>query len=302
MSKHRIVASLAALALAVAGVFVTAPSAGASPVPSRAWWQPAPYTYYLSLGDSLGFGYSAANMATFEAALAEGTAAGAAAAEAFQGYTQQVAARLPGSVTDVVDLSCPGETTSTMLDGTCAANAFYPDWPYGTKAQINVAADYLTEHASERGVITLSIGADDVLSAIDKAPLCLTNPTCPELKSAMQTANDNLKMILRDLRQVAPKATIVVLTPYNPFGKAYPASNIAAFAFNITIGWTALLNGARVADAFWPINVQHATTFDCGSLVYYCTNPNIQDPYPADVHPTSAGYGIIADAIMKSIG
>jgi lysophospholipase L1-like esterase len=301
MSKHRIVASLTALALAVTGVFVTAPSAGASPAPSRSWWQPAPYTYYLSLGDSLGFGFSDANLATFEAYVTDtdgvtDTSVDAAAASAFQGYTQLVAASLPKSVKDVENFSCPGETTSTMLYGDCAATAFYPGWPSGTEAQIDPATAYLAEHTSQRGVITLSIGADDVLDAID-AGQCLTDPTCPALQSAMQTANNNLKTILRDLRNAAPKATIVVLTPYNPFGKAYPVSNIAAVTFNMMIGWTALLNGARVADAFWPINVQHATTFDCGSLVYYCT-----DPVNSDVHPTHDGYGVIAGAIMKSIG
>jgi lysophospholipase L1-like esterase len=299
MSKHRIVASLAALALAVTGVFVTAPSAGASPAPSWSWWQPAPYTYYLSLGDSLGFGYSEANLATFEADVTDpdgvtDTSVDAAVASAFQGYTQVVAASL--GVTDVENFSCPGETTSTMLEGPCPANT-YPGWPYGTTAQIDAATDYLAQHQGERGVISLSIGADDVLGTIEPGSTCLTNPTCPELQSAMQTANNNLKTILRDLRNAAPKATIVVLTPYNPFGKAYPVSNIAAVTFNMMIGWTALLNGARVADAFWPINVQHATTFDCGSLVYYCT-----DPANLDVHPTDPGYGVIAGAIMKSIG
>jgi lysophospholipase L1-like esterase len=120
----------------------------------------------------------------------------------------------------------------------------------------------------------------------------------------MHTANNNLKTILRDLRNAAPKATIVVLTPYNPYGKAYPVSNIAAVTFNMMIGWTALLNGARVADAFWPINVKNATTFDCGSLVYYCANVSAHpdDMYPDDVHPTDDGYGVIAVAIVKSIG
>jgi lysophospholipase L1-like esterase len=294
MRRHRIVATLAALALSVAGLAVTAPSAGASPAPSRGWWQPAPYTYYLSLGDSLGFGYSEANFGKFTTAVSNDTPADDAAAAAFQGYTQMVAQRLPKSVKDVANLSCPGETTSTMLAGGCPANSFYPHW---LTPQITSATDYLAKHEGQRGVITLSIGADDVLDAIDAAPLCMTDPTCDKLQSAIQTANNNLKTILNDLRQVAPKATIVVLTPYNPFGKAKPVSNIAAVTLNMTIGWTALLNGARVADAFWPINVQHAATYDCGSLVYYCANPA-----NTDVHPTAAGYGVIADAIMKSIG
>lgn len=287
MRRFRLGVVLSAIALA--GAAVAAPPAAAA---APNWGQPAPYTYYLSLGDSLGFGYSAQNFQQF---MGDGNI------DDFAGYTQQVAAYLQLSPPAVMNMSCPMETTATMINGPCPAAGQIEaitgqTWPFDP--QLGAAQTFLAGHRLDRGVITLSIGANDLFTAVDANPSCLTNPGCPQLKTAITTVRTNLTQILRTLRQAAPRATIVVLTPYNPFGHAVPMSNLAAIAFNLTVGMTALFNSARVADAFGPINAQYPKTFDCGYLVFYCAGPAV-DP---DIHPTATGYGVIATAFEKAIG
>ncbi|MBN9609300.1 MAG: hypothetical protein J0I11_08275 [Actinobacteria bacterium] len=291
-------AATIALSAAVIATVVVAPAASATSVaptaavatvaPAPDWVRSAPnYRYYLSLGDSLGFGYSAANLAKFETDHNPAD---------FAGYTQILAAdlHLTGSTTN---LSCPGESTLTMLGvggKTCpAANSGYGTWPYSGSQMAAATAFLKSRPWWDRGLITLSIGANDVLPI---AATCLTNPSCPDLAPALKTMRNNLSTILGKLRSAAPFATIVVLAPYNPFGHAYPASNIPAAAVDLSIAAVALLHFDPVADAFVPINVNNASTFDCGNLVYFCTSPA-----NFDVHPTGAGYAVIANAFEAAL-
>lgn len=302
-ASTRLGMTVTAVVALVAAVLV-APTATAAPVTEQnryqSWGSPG-YQYYLSLGDSLGFGYSDANLVRAEAILT-GHGTIEAALDAFAGYTQDVSDYLAISG-PTTNLSCPGETTTSMIHGPCPAAAvvapFGQSWPYGTTPQLTAATKVLRTHRWERGLITLSIGSDDLLGIVDNpfTANCLTNPTCPEIGAALKTVRMNLATILRTLHRAAPLATIVVLAPYNPFGHADPISNLAAVALDLTLAITDLLNGARTADAFVPINVQNATTFDCGSLVYYCTSPS-----NTDVHPTPAGYRVIAGAFEKVLG
>ncbi|MEO7124636.1 MAG: SGNH/GDSL hydrolase family protein [Nakamurella sp.] len=312
-SKFSAIAVLALVAplAAVPSASAATPAPATSPAPSwGGWWHPAPYKYLLSLGDSLGFGYSDANVAAYSSSSSPDISI-------FKGYADELASDsiLAGS-TGTTNFACPGETTTSMIDGGCPwlvgplpavvpAGATLP-LPLHNEhnvatPQLAAATGFLADHQAERGVITLSIGSNDALNMLTKAPSCATDPTCAALKSMLKTVHNNLTTILSDLRHAAPKATIVVLTPYNPLAHMVPASNIAAVALDATIGLTALLNGARVADAFGPINVQHATNFDCENLIYFCSsNPN--SPFATDIHPTEAGYGVIEKAFEKVLG
>ncbi len=307
MRLSRIAGLSSAAAIAVSAAVITtavvAPAASATSVapaaavaavaPAPDWVRSVPsYQYYLSLGDSLGFGYSAANLVAFEQNHNPAD---------FAGYTQILAAdlHLTGSTTN---LSCPGESTTTMLGiggHTCpAAASGLGTWPY-SGSQLAAATAFLKSRPWwDRGLITLSIGANDVLPIVGG---CLTNPSCPALAPVLKTMRNNLSTILGRLRSAAPFATIVVLLPYNPFGHAYPASNIPAVAFDLSIAAVALVHFAAVADAFVPINVRNASTFDCGHLVYFCTSATPTDAYPTDIHPTDAGYAVIANAFEDAL-
>lgn len=295
--SRRVGLSVAAIAALVATVVVS-PAASAAPAPGQVRSQPAgstSYQYYLSLGDSLGFGYSQANFEKFTQNRNPAD---------FAGYTQDLAGDLHLSAA-TTNYSCPEETTTTMIYGPCPAAALIEKvtgepWPYDP--QLGAATTFLAHHAGQRGLITVSVGSNNLLDAIGSAPTCLTNPTCPEIGQVLKTVGTNLTTIVRTLHRAAPRATIALLAPYNPYGHAQPVSNLAVVALDFTIAVVGLFNGARVADAFGPINVAQATTFDCGNLVYYCgplqTVPE-SDHFPGDIHPTDAGYGVIAQAFEK---
>jgi len=288
-SRFAIVGS--ALVAAITLTAIAAPSAAATPAvqPTVGMAKPA---YYLSLGDSLAFGYSDVN------ALAFAATAPSFDVTTFSGYTQALATSLGVQATN---FSCPEETTTTMIHGQCqgmidaqqvAAAAGIPlpasdfqHTPY-TGPQLAAATAFLSHYRWwQRGIVTVSIGSDDVLPV---AGACLGSVSCPALGPALKAMRTNLSTILTSLRRAAPLATIVVLAPYNPFGFAYPVSNVLALEVDLSIAGVALAHLDPVADAFTPINVTDADQH-CTYVYYGCHGS-------ADIHPTDAGYAVIAQA------
>lgn len=265
-----------ALATAVAGALITTllavPAAGAAPGRASYHAQPA---YYLSLGDSLAFGYSDANYAKF---LVDGDPAD------FHGYTEDLSA---GWGIPAVTLSCPGETTTSMISTPCSL-------PAASAPQLTAAVGYLTSHrlTFRRGIITLSIGSDDVLPI---AKLCATDLQCPALQPALKTLRGNLSTILSTLRRAAPFATIVVLAPYNPYGFANPISNLLAIQVDLSIAAVSVLHLDPVADGFTPINITLVGEH-CALIYYGCAQ---YGTLADDIHPTEAGYAVLAEAFEK---
>lgn len=258
-------------------VTVTTPVADAATAAPEPVGSTAP-AYYLSLGDSLGFGYSDAKLAAFgtNGQLSD-----------FVGYTDDLAAYLGVAATN---LSCPGETSSTMINGGCPWTlAGAPLHSSYRGAQLAAATTFLVQHRLQRGFITVSIGSNDVLPVAQE---CLTDPTCSALTPVLTTMRGNLSTTLNFLRRAAPLATIAVLAPYNPFGFAYPQSNIAAGEFDLSIAGVTVLHLDRVADAFVPINLRYQPS-GCSPLLYFCLGTS------SDVHPTDAGYAVIAQSFEK---
>ena len=101
----------------------------------------APPTYYLALGDSLSQGV-------------QPDAAGASV-ETRYGYADQLYAALrPGHPTlELVKLGCPGETTSTMING---GICHYPDG-----SQLKAAVAFLHAYRGRVLLVTIDIGAND---------------------------------------------------------------------------------------------------------------------------------------------
>ena len=277
MIRLRVAAVLASL-LVTGGVFAASPVEAGTPalgsaVPAVAG---AP-VYYLSLGDSLGYGYQAAKVATATGAASFNT-----------GYTDDLAKLLAvtGHRRTTVNYSCPGETSSTFISGGCP-------WALGGRplhdpymgSQLDAARSFLQAHQGQVPLITLSIGANDVLSDLTSCQASVSS--CP-LLTHLATLHTNLDSVLTQLRGLAPTARIVVLSLYNPFAKAVPSSAVLALAVDATIDATALSHGARVADAYVPFNVLPWPGL-C-QLTYYCST--------GDIHPTDRGYSEIAAAFF----
>jgi lysophospholipase L1-like esterase len=303
---RRTVVVLVAVVTVAAGVFGASPAGAASPIlppgdASRALSAGAASQsplvasvvtpanastsgYYLSLGDSLGYGYQKVKFDQF----VQDPGLGAALFDT--GYSNDLAnlLTLTGRRLTLTNYSCPGETSTSMINGGCpwtSGGGPLHD-PY-SGPQLAAAVTFLAAHHGQVPLITLSIGANDVLPDL---PNCLgAVASCP-LPSHLATLHSNLATILATLHAAAPGSRIVVLSLYNPFAKAFPSSAALTLLLDGTIVATASVAGARVADSYFAFNVFPWPGL-C-ALTYYCSN--------GDIHATDAGYRVIAESFFAA--
>jgi lysophospholipase L1-like esterase len=184
----------ALLALALLAVVALAPSATVRS--ARADDNNAIH-YYLSLGDSLAVGQ-------------QPLGAGGQDVETNEGYPDQLYAMLhAGDPTlELVKLGCGGESTQSMIVGSvdpsvgssCGPPAFYLH-RYPHKTQLAEAVNFLHAHRGHVSLVTIDIGADDLLAG-----------------GGVAAIQNNLPLILTSLRDAAgPDVPIVGMTYYDPF-------------------------------------------------------------------------------------
>ncbi len=255
---------------------------------------------YLALGDSISSGFQG-GVARYD-----------------DGYVRIVADALQTKgVTVRKNLSCPGETTTTMIKGGASSiNGGIACTQFtGATSQLAAAVDYLATHDVK--VITLSIGGNDLTGCVDQDMAVDTG--C--ITTGLGTVGKNLTYILARLRLAEPNATIVVLNYYDPYlaywltgskGKALAvasvpligslngviaASSVAtlskvanvAGAFKTT-AWTPLVKVALGSKTVWaPTNV----AMICRHTWMCQKNDN---------HPQDTGYALIADAVLAKLG
>jgi len=261
---------LSLLAMLVAGL-IAAPAAPAS---SQA-------AYYLSLGDSLAQGFQPVG-----GPLKSGNAP--------PGYNHGYADELFKLTRDryrqlrEVKLGCGGETTTTLrFGGTC-------EYPQGS--QLATAVAFLEEHGDEVALVTIDIGANDVLGG-GGIPEIAAN--LPAILSALQNA-------------AAPGVQIVGMNYYDPFLPIvwFQTQDLGALQAEVAsiVGFNDFLEGiyqtfgievADVESAFsltdatvesngLPLNVQRGC-----QLTWMCE--------VGDIHPNSDGYAVIAGAFAEVI-
>jgi lysophospholipase L1-like esterase len=273
-------ARLAVLLAAIAAL-LSAEAASGAPVPVP---QP-PGQYLLGLGDSLTFGYQPWRF-VFDAS------------SFHTGFVDDLGTYLsvlrPGI--EVVNEGCPGETTTSFIEGGCTYHRFLPlheDYPAGVP-QLDQALAFLRAHPGEVSPIVVSIGANDVN---DLAGDCNRDIPCVSaaLPGLLAQVRANLETILGALDAAAPSATVILLEYYDPYAAADPRSVDAVLALNATIADAARAHGDLTADAFTPFNVTPpqpdrlcALTFACGLL--------------PDIHPTDDGYLVIATRMYVAAG
>lgn len=241
-----VVAAATALCAAAVGTAAAAATANAPTTTSAHSALPS-YAYYLALGDSLAAGYQP------NATTGVGYLSG-------RGYADDLAyaLRAVNHHLDYVNLGCPGETTTSMLDGGCP-------WPERYTTQIGAATAFLAKHRDAKILVTLDIGANDIDSCASSTGI---DVTC--LTKGIATLGSNLPVILKDLRAAAgPRVTIVGMNYYDPFlaywltgttGQAIATASVAlAGAFNGVIGADYLFAGVPVADV--------SSAFDTSALL-----------------------------------
>ncbi len=234
--------------------------------------------WYLALGDSLAAGFQPTG-----------------GDQKTRGYAgpvlEGVRKTQPG--TQLTNLGCSGETTTSMLRGGLCR---YPEG-----SQIAAAVAFLKANAATTRLITVDMGANNVLRCARPA----LDQTCAT--STTTTVAKELATILGQIRAAAPTVPIVVLTYYNPLLAAWltgpegqttaTQSQVLLGGLNAEITKAAKVVKAKVAD----VAGAFATTDASGSpqptnvkricdWTWMCSRN--------DIHANDAGYAAMAAAVL----
>jgi len=281
-----------AIAAVAALAAVTACSGSATPHSASAK-APEP-TYYLALGDSLSQGV-------------QPDAAGRNV-ETPYGYPDQVYAALRPShpTLKLLKLGCPGETTSTMINGGICH--------YQGGSQLQAAVAFLHAHRGRVLLVTIDIGAND-------PEHCGGQPSLAQLASCAVTgipaAVTHLTTIMARLKAAAgPGVRIVGMNYYLPAlaewrdGQpghlvAWAAERLAA-TYNDMLDRAYTKSGARVANVFGAFDTadfaEQGTTPRNVALLCQWTWACAAPPRGPNQHANQAGYQVIARAFLQASG
>jgi lysophospholipase L1-like esterase len=285
-------AGILCLSLAIGAATLTACSGPAAPHPAAVRAPEA--TYYLALGDSLSQGV-------------QPNAAGVSV-KTPDGYADLVYAALrPGHPgLRLVKLGCPGETTSTMMDGGICA--------YHGGSQLAAAVAFLHAHRGRVLLVTIDIGAND-------PEHCGGLPSLAQLASCavrgVPAAVSHLTVIMARLTAAAPGVRIVGMNYYLPalaeWRNGWSGRLVAKAAERLAAAYNAMLarvytgSGAKVADVFGafetsdfaagPQNIPRNVTRLC-QWTWACADP----PRGPNQHANQAGYQVIARTFLRAAG
>jgi lysophospholipase L1-like esterase len=295
--------------VAVLGVLAFTASAGAATVGNT----------YLALGDSLAYGYHAAQFKS------ELESKGYVEPETFdEGYVNDFGAalKLVNPKLKLIDDGCPGETTETFIKGSgitgyCAGGPTGTPFPYAFlhhsyspyTSQLADALAILKETPNV-SPITLDIGANDVLQFLGSKCGFPATFTCSpaEIEAEFGHIAANVYSILAQLHGAAPKAQIVLIGLYNPYPTVLPApgGDKTTAALNEALAKVASsVPDTSFANPEPPFNPSILTgapettdlpticafTAMCPGGTFNPTSPN------ADIHPTTLGYGVMAGVL-----
>ena len=283
-----------AIAAVTALAAVTACSGSVTSAGPHAPASQAPPTYYLALGDSLSQGV-------------QPDAAGASV-ETRYGYADQLYAALrPGHPTlELVKLGCPGETTSTMING---GICHYPDG-----SQLKAAVAVLHAYRGRVLLVTIDIGAND-------PEHCGSQTSLSQLASCATTgipaAVTHLTTIMAALKAAAgPGVRIVGMNYYLPalaeWRDGLPGHVVAWAAERLAATYNDLLDrayatyGARVANVFGAFDTadftEQGTTPRNVALLCQWTWACAAPPRGPNQHANQAGYQVMARALLQASG
>jgi lysophospholipase L1-like esterase len=296
-------------AVAALGALALSPVAGATQVGGT----------YLALGDSLAYGYHAAQFKS------ELESKGFVEPATFdKGYVDDFGAALKfaNHKLQIINDGCPGETTETFINGSgvpgyCAGGPtgspfpyvflHHPYTPYTSQLADALAILKETPNVSP---ITLDIGANDVLQFLGAKCGFPTTFTCSpaEVEAEFGHIASNVYSILAQLHAAAPKAQIVLVGLYNPYPTVLPApgGDKTTAALNTALAGVAaavpdtsfanpepLFNPSIVTGKPETTDLRTICAFTamCPGGTYNPTSPN------ADIHPTTLGYAVMAGVV-----
>lgn len=232
---------------------------------------------------------------------------------ATSGYTAVVA---NATHLKLENFGCGGATTTSILESNgCIAPAASNAVTYPAESQTAAALAFIENHKANIGLITVSIGGNDVtMCAAAPNPLAC-------LVSAVSTIRTNVTTLASELRKAAgPKVPLLGLTYPDvilglwvyPLGKSNQTlSSLSVTAFKTFVNPTLaaayehvggrLVDITKATDAYAPLsqtvtvapygNIPVAVAHVC-ELTWYCALGNI--------HANSAGYTFIGNQIVAA--
>jgi lysophospholipase L1-like esterase len=214
-------------------------------------------------------------------ALGDSLAANVGVANARDGYVSRFHNQLElrdGADYGLRNFGVSGETTGTLIRG----------------GQLDAAVAFMEDNAV--AYVTVDIGANNLLGHLgsDACSESLDDPDCQSrLEATFDSYGPDMEVILGEIREAAPDATILFLTAYNPFslglGTALEGATDAALAdFNAIASAVATDVGVLVADGFEPMRLTTAAT------------THMLDAAP-DIHPVAIGFDILAGALLDAL-
>jgi lysophospholipase L1-like esterase len=259
--------------------------------------------YYVSLGDSYATGFqpSVVHQAT-------GTRNGFA-------YQVPALAKRRGYRFKLVNFGCGGETTVSLLERTAPCAGPGPGGvDYAGSTQIAAAERFLRKHRGRVGLITVSIGGNDVTR-------CVRDPNvAPCVAAGIESVKKNVTLIAERLRAAAGRKVPIVGTTYpdvllglwvgpnpsqdlaklsvvafknllNPALKqAYAAANGRFADVTAATGAYGSLDETATIAAYGTIPLPVAKACEYS---YYCEF--------RDIHARTSGYRVIAQLIVKAL-
>jgi lysophospholipase L1-like esterase len=268
-----------------------------------------PTTYYVSIGDSYAAGYRP-----------NGNGPGSTSVDAFV-YQLQDRLQTRRSGWSTVNFACSGETAYAMtFERGCEPGAGAPGGAsYPNDPQSVAAADFISAHRDQIGLVTVAMGGNDVLRCLDESNAARAQ-RCAEVEVPRVVLS--LDFVLSRIRGVVRQGVPIVGISYiNVFaadrmagdadGERRAEFSTAMFEnyLNPALQETYSKYGASFVDTNALTGSDLPTTDkvdlpDRGTvtasiggiceLSYYCTQ---RDP-----HPNRAGHALIADEIERLSG
>jgi lysophospholipase L1-like esterase len=251
---------------------------------------------YLALGDSVAFGYRPTSVTPL---------AGYLHPASFTGYPEDLAKTLG---LHLVNASCPGETTASMIDPAAPSNGcensvqggpgyrgFAPLHVGFSGSQLSFAVHYLERHPGTT-LVTIDIGANDIF-------LCqqTTADQCAgaDFARVRATISRNLATILSAVRNQAHYRHALVVLTYYALSYDDNASVTQTRDLNAALTGPAARYGARIADGYVAFRV--ASVRSGGDTC--AAGLRIKQPAGGcDLHPTAVGQRVLAMAVQRALG
>jgi lysophospholipase L1-like esterase len=245
---------------------------------------------YLALGDSVPFGFRGGLSLEYRDPTN------------FVGYPELIA---EDRGFDVVNASCPGETTASFLDTTAQSNGCTNSLnsPLGYRANFPLHVHYDSLQQSQLefavetlkrtpdvGLVTLQIGANDGFLCQQTTPDRCAAPA--ELQAVAQTVQTNVDQILSTLRDDGGYDGQIVVVTYYALDNS-PATAASMILLNEALSRAAQAHDATVADGFGAFQ-SAAAPFGGDPVAAGLVLPH-------DVHPSERGQRLLAQAVEKVV-